>query len=85
MALFEGAIIKMLPTIWSKVTEPYYVQVLFYDPNAAPGEVILKTDLPGEHSLEMIVGSNWEYHKRRMKVIGHPTIHRYLLKNQSLR
>ena len=78
----EGQILKMAVASRSHVRHPYYVLVTYYNENAIIGEIKMTTTIPGEHSLNMIVGSNWEYHRPRMTIMGTNATHGYLLKNQ---
>ena len=73
--LYIGAIVKMKPGYHT--TKPYYVEVL----SVASGYV--KTSIPGEHELE-IVGSNYDYHIKRMTLVGDKSKYGHLLKNQKL-
>jgi|JI10StandDraft_1071094.scaffolds.fasta_scaffold05061_16 hypothetical protein len=83
-SFYRGAIIKMDVAERSHVTEPYYVECLFYNPNARHGEVIMITGIPGHHETEMTVGNSWDYHKPRMTVIGNKSDHGHLILNQKI-
>lgn len=77
-----GQILKMDVASRSHVSQPYYVEVLEYNPYAKDGEVKMVTNIPGKHSCKMIVGSNWEYHLPRMTVVGMKEKYGHLLNNQ---
>lgn len=77
-----GLIIKMAPGYHTK--NPYYAEITFFNGEAKNGELIMITSIPGEHSLSMIVGSNWEYHNKRITIIGPKSSHSHLLYNQKL-
>lgn len=77
-----GQVLQMTPGYHT--TKPYYVEVVFYNAEAKDGEVKMITRIPGEHSLDMKVGSNWEYHYKRMKIIGSKKQFKHLLHNQKL-
>lgn len=80
-----GQVLKMSVANRSHVTQPYYVEVVEYYPNAEQGEVKMVTHIPGEHSCRMVVGSNWEYHQPRMTIVGDKKRFGYLLINQKLK
>lgn len=82
---YEGCIIKMDVASRSHVFKPYYVECIYFNPNAKDGETIMETYIPGNHRLRMVVGSNWEYHKPRMTVIGNKIDFGHLLLNQDLK
>lgn len=80
-----GIILKVYPASRSHVKNPYYVEILYFNQYAKVGEIIMTTNIPGEHKLDMIVGSNWEYHYPRLEIIGYKTEFEYLLYNQELK
>lgn len=80
-----GMILKMNVASRSHVSEPYYVEVIYYTTLSIHGKVKMITSIPGEHKLEMTVGSNWEYHYPRMEIIGHKSTYGHLLYNQKLK
>lgn len=80
----KGDIIKMAVASRSHVIAPYYVLILEYNANAKDGEIKMITEIPGKHSLQMVVGSNWEYHYPRMTKVGTLQTHAHLLLNQDL-
>lgn len=79
-----GQILKMKPASRSHVHWPYYVEVLFYNPDAKDGEIIMTTNIPGGHKLDIRMGVNWEYHYPRMKIVGVKEKVGKLLLNQNL-
>lgn len=82
-AFREGLVIKMCPGYHT--TKPYYVEVLFYDIKAkVNGGIRMVTSIPGEHECKMTIGSNWEYHYRRMSIMGDKSKFGHLLLNQKL-
>lgn len=82
MEFSVGQIIEMSPGYHT--IEPYYVLIKFYNSEAKAGDVKMITTIPGEHDCKMVVGSNWEYHYKRMKIIGDKKTYGYLLNNQKL-
>lgn len=78
----NGLVIKMAPGYHTR--KPYYVEVLFFYPEAKEGQLKMITGIPGQHRLSMVVGSNWEYHHKRMEIIGMKSEFGHLLHNQSL-
>lgn len=50
----------------SHVTKPYYVVIKYYNPLAKDGEVKMTTCIPNRHSLDWVVGNNWDYHYNRI-------------------
>lgn len=77
-----GQIIKMSPGYYTK--NPYYVEVVYYNPTAKEGQVKMTTNIPGHHKLDMRIGNNWEYHYRRMTIVGDKSKHEHQLRNQDL-
>lgn len=64
-----GRIIKMEVASRSHVVNPYYAEIIYYNPHAKDGEVKMKTRIPYQHSLDWTVGSNWEYHLPRVSKV----------------
>lgn len=79
-----GQILKMKPGPSSHVRSPYYVEILFYNPDAKQGEIIMTTNIPGLHKLDIKVGAMWDYHLPRMTIIGAKEKFGRLLINQPL-
>lgn len=80
----SGTVVKMLPTERSHEKEPYYAMVTFYDSNAVmEGQVRCITTIPSKRQLIMYIGNNWEYHSRRMEIVGTVEKYGHLLYNQS--
>ena len=73
--LSVGDIVKMKPGYHT--SKPYYVEIL----SVSIGYI--KTNIPGEHSLE-IHGSNFDYHTKRMTLVGSKSEHGHLIINQKL-
>lgn len=81
----EGLILKMDVAFASHVKEPYYVEVIYFNPEAkAKGDKLMTTNIPGQHSLDMFIGRNWEYHYPRMTIVGEKKKFEHLLYNQKL-
>jgi uncharacterized OB-fold protein len=78
-----GQILKMSPGAHTK--KPYYVIVVYFNGNAKHGQIIMTTSIPGQHECNMVVGSNWEYHHKRMTIIATESSHSHLLYNQKLK
>jgi len=76
----EGMILEMSAGYHTR--KPYYVEVIYFNPQAGYGDIIMTTNIPGKHSLDMRIGNNWEYHYRRMTFIGYKREFGHLLKNQ---
>lgn len=84
MILEPGTVVKMLPTERSHEKEPYYAMVTFYDSNAVmKGQLRCITTVPNKHEVYMRVGNNWEYHSKRMEIIGPKHECGHLLHNQN--
>ena len=80
----EGQILRMEPGYYTR--KPYYVEVLYFDNDAhKEGSVKMITSIPGHHKCQMRIGCGWEYHHKRMTIIGYKSEFGYLLKNQSLK
>jgi len=77
-----GQVIQMSKGYHTK--NPYYVEIVYYNENARNGETIMETSIPMRHKLRMVVGNNWEYHRKRMTIIGDKSEFEHLLYRQRL-
>lgn len=59
-------------------TKPYYVLI------KTVAKDFIVTTIPEEHTLEIKVGENWDYHIARMTIVGPIEKYRHLLYNQEL-
>lgn len=76
-----GQVLKMAPGYHTK--KPYYVVVRYFWPGQVKsGELKMITSIPNLHECRMTKGSNWEYHKKRMSIVGTVETHGHLLQNQ---
>lgn len=82
-SLREGEILEFYPGYHTE--KPYFVEVVFWNPNAKVGQIKMVTQIPGHNSCEMMVGSNWEYHRKRIMNIYYKPYHTHLLYNQDLK
>lgn len=73
-----GEVYKMKVGSHSHVKHPYFVEIIDVD------EKSITTNIPGEHSLNIELGKNWEYHIPRMEFVGTISSHPHLLLNQKL-
>ncbi len=82
----KGQVIKMDVAERSHVTTPYYVEIIYFDEKASKeGDLIMITSIPGQHECKMILGNNWDYHQKRMTIIGDKSKYGFLLYNQIFR
>lgn len=77
MAKFKvGQIYKMAVAHASHVKSPYYVEIIEVGPD------YIVTNIPGEHSLKIQEGQNWDYHIPRMTLMGMKGKFEHLIINQ---
>jgi hypothetical protein len=74
----KGEVYRMAVASRSHVKKPYYVII------NDTGRGFIETYIPGQHSLKIQHGVNWDYHIRRMTFVGSDHLSRALALNQSL-
>lgn len=59
---------------------PYYAEVIDVGHNGV--EDYFKTSIPGYHELEIVKSNNFDYHSKRMRLMGNKTEFGHLLLSQ---
>lgn len=76
--LVKGHVVKMSPGYHTN--NPYYVEITDI------GEDFIETSIPNEHKLLIRKGTvEWDYHIKRMTIVGTVLSHGHLLINQELK